>query len=199
MRRNVRSAAAKLAGMSPDEFEEWVFARPASDINHYELLDGEIVMTPPAGWPHGKLGNRLQVRLGVVVEAGGLGIVFDSSQGFVLPSGDTVEPDHSFVSKERWEAAPPPVESKFLRVVPDLVVETLSTSTAQRDRKQKKRIYEKNGVREYWLVDWKRKALTVFSLGESGEYGDGETFFEGMTFESRVIRGLSVDVRTIFA
>jgi Uma2 family endonuclease len=184
--------------MSPDEFEEWVFARPPEDINHYELLDGEIVVSPPAGWPHGRVGSRLQVLLGGFVEQKQLGLVFDSSQGFVLTSGDTVEPDHAFVSNERWAAAPEPVEGKFLRIVPDLLVEVLSPGNATRDRKQKKRIYEKNGVREYWIVDSKKRVVSVFRAID-GAYVEAEAFVEGMTFESGVITGLSVDVRSIFA
>src|SRR5438046_2937682 len=115
--------------MSPDEFEEWVFARPYSDLNHYELLDGEIVVSPPAGWPHGKVGSTLQFLLAAHVRKGKLGTTFDSSQGFVLTSGDTVEPDHSFVSNETWASAAEPVDGKFLRIVLDLIVEVLSSST----------------------------------------------------------------------
>jgi Uma2 family endonuclease len=91
------------------------------------------------------------------------GKVLDSSQGFELPSGDTVEPDHSFVSNERWDAAPAPKLGEFLKVVPDLVVEVLSQKTASQDRGEKKAIYERNGVREYWLVDPRARAHRLSS------------------------------------
>jgi hypothetical protein len=35
------------------DFRRWLEERPSTDINHYELIDGRIVMTPLAGWPHG--------------------------------------------------------------------------------------------------------------------------------------------------
>ena len=40
-----------------ESFRLWLDERPASDLNHYELLNGRIVMTPPAGWPHGRVGR----------------------------------------------------------------------------------------------------------------------------------------------
>ena len=198
MQRKERLSHGKVSAMSPDEFEEWVFARPDTDLNHYELLDGEIVMSPPAGWPHGKVGGSLQFLLQTFVRAKALGTVFDSSQGFVLPSGDVVEPDHSFVSNERWAAAPDPVDGKFLRIVPDLIVEVLAKSTAGRDRTKKLRAYEKNGVREYWIVDNKKRAITVYVLDE-GAYGAGHVFREGEGFESHAITGMGIEVGEVFA
>ena len=50
-----------------DEFREWLERLPPSDINHYELMRGQIVMSPPAGWPHGGVGSRLNQILGAHV------------------------------------------------------------------------------------------------------------------------------------
>src|SRR5918996_5263424 len=49
--------------LSQDEFAAWIEKRPAHDDNHYELLNGRIVVTPPAAWPHGEVGSRIQVLL----------------------------------------------------------------------------------------------------------------------------------------
>jgi Uma2 family endonuclease len=184
--------------MGPDEFARWVEARPSDDINHYELLDGRIVMTPPAGYPHGRVGSALQVLLGVFVSTRKRGIVFDSSQGFRLPTGDTVEPDHSFVSNERWKAMGAPVHGELLRVVPDLVIEVLSPSTRSRDRRQRKKIYERNAVREYWLVDSVAGVITVFVLRD-GRYGKARAYASGERVRSEILEGLEEDVVTLVA
>ncbi|HYC54835.1 MAG TPA: hypothetical protein VEL28_07840 [Candidatus Binatia bacterium] len=42
-----------------DQFARWLDDLSASDINHYELLGGRIVMTPPAGYPHSPVALRL--------------------------------------------------------------------------------------------------------------------------------------------
>lgn len=132
-----------------------------------------------------------------MAESERLGKVFGSSQGFELPSGDTVEPDVSFVSRERWEAGPAPVAGKFLRVVPDLVIEILSQSTASRDRGEKKAIYERNGVREYWLVDPNGRSVVVFLL-EGGRFDRGRTLTLDDELSSAVVAGFSIDVALLF-
>jgi len=183
--------------LSQPEFSEWIAGRQGNDLNRYELLNGRILMNPPAAWPHGAIGNNLQVLLGSYVKLKKLGRVFDSSQGFELPSGDTVEPDHSFVPQARWNAAEPPVEGKFLRVVPDLIVEVLSASTASMDRGEKKAIYEHNAVSEYWLVDPRRREVTVFKL-KGKKYDRGEVHPAGAQFKSSAVKGLLVRVDDVF-
>jgi Uma2 family endonuclease len=178
------------------EFWEWVNDRPRSDLNHYELINGRIVMTPPAGWPHGGIGSNLNVLLGTHVRAGKLGRLFDASTGFELPSGDTVEPDVSFISVARLAAGPVPERRKFLRVAPTLVVEILSDSTARHDRVEKKGVYERNGVEEYWIVDPDRREVTVFHLvGE--RYDAGEVFQKGR-IASLVLPTLAFTVDDVF-
>src|SRR5215831_5456309 len=151
-----------------DEFEAWCARFDGSELGRFEFLYGCVVAEPPARWPHGKLDATLCHRLASHVEDSGRGLVLGSSQGFALPSGDTVEPDVAVVLRETWDAAPPPVPGRFLTVVPDLVVEVLSPSTARRDRGPKRDIYERNGVREYWLVDPRRREITILALGVDG-------------------------------
>src|SRR5438445_9427352 len=139
-------AFESMRTLSQEEFEAWVAARWRGELNHYELLDGRVVMTPPAGYPRGAIEAALGGILEPFVRKRTLGKCFGSSQGFELPSGDTVEPDYSFVSAERWRAIPQPEEGRFLRVVPDPVVEILSLSIAAIDRGEKKDVYERNGV-----------------------------------------------------
>ena len=184
--------------MDQGDFERWVDERAAWDPNRYELLNGRIVVNPPAGYPHGSVGSMLQCLLVTFVRAHRLGRVFDSSQGIALPSGDTVEPDHSFVSAKRWAASPPPEHGKFLRVVPDLVVEVLSTATASRDRGEKKAIYERNAVREYWLVDTRSRELRVFVLGDA-RFDAGTLVVASERWRSTVVEGLEVSPDEIFA
>jgi Uma2 family endonuclease len=179
------------------EFFAWLQRRPASDINHYELIRGRIVMSPPAGWPHGALGSRINAKLYAVVERHGLGIVQDSSAGYDLPSGDTLEPDVSFMSKARFAAGPAPVRGRFLGIVPDLAVEILSQSTARRDRGEKRAIYGESGVTEYWIVDPDRRAVTLYHL-DDGHYAAGERVRSGR-IRSRVLPQLELTIEDLFA
>lgn len=182
--------------LNQSEFPDWVRKRPSSDCNRYELLNRRVVMTPPAGHPHGFIEGKLAAVLGTFIGERQLGVYLGSSQGFELPSGDTVAPDHSFVSTDRWQAMPPPVEGEFLKVVPDLVVEILSPSTASRDRGEKRAIYEHNGVREYWLVDSRAREVVVLAL-RAGRFDAGQIYAEGTALRSEVLAGLEIDVGSL--
>src|SRR5215510_9406004 len=179
------------------EFKRWLDERPASDINHYELLRGRIVMSPPAGWPHGSVGTNILVPLATFVRTHNLGHVLDSSAGYDLPSGDTVEPDISFISTTRFAAGPTPQPSKFLRIVPNLVVEILSPTTAQKDQTEKKVIYAENSVEEYWIVDSKRREITVYTLAGK-RFGRGTVYTTRATLRSHVLDGFMLGVGAAF-
>jgi len=180
-----------------DEFEAWLAELPSWDSNHYELINGSVVMTPPAGWPHGNTGARIVYALTDCAKRQQLGEVFESSTGYRLPSGDTLEPDVSFISTARLQAGPAPQRGKFLEIVPNLVVEILSTTTAVRDRTEKKEIYERNGVEEYWLVDTDKRIIIIFRLS-AGWYGSPLTFSLGDIVTSVVLPQLNLPVSEVF-
>jgi Uma2 family endonuclease len=149
-------------GFTQSEFWRWSRRLAPVALGKYELIDGRIVVTPPAGYPHGETDNLIATALGLA--ARGRGRAFGPSQGFELPTGDTVEPDASYISNERWRKGPRPQRGKFLRIVPDLAVELLSPESRTRDLGRKREIYAASGVREYWVVDLERKRILAFDL-----------------------------------
>jgi len=179
------------------QFRRWVDRRTWADINRYELIDGRIVMTPPAGQQHASVEAALVHLLREHVTANGLGTVFGSSAGYDLPSGDTLEPYLSYVSSARLAAGPRSGPDQFLRVVPNLVVEILSPSTAKRDQTEKKEVYAHNGVDEYWIVDPRRRTVTVYSLTKR-TYGTGRSYARA-SVRSRVLPTLRIDAEKLFA
>ncbi len=196
----MQSAFVSEETFTQEGFREFLGHLPTSDLHHYELVRGRIVMTPPAGWGHSALAGALYLRLAALVARAGRkrGRVFESSVGYELPSGDTLEPDVSWVSAERWAAAPqPPSPQAFLRAVPDLVIEVLSPSTAHRDRTEKAEIYAENGVEEYWLVDPHRRCVVVFAREVMG-FGPGRTWQRGRIV-SRVLPDLVIEAEELFA
>ena len=181
-----------------EEFWDWLETVPSSDVHRYELLGGRIVMTPPAGWGHGYVESNLQRLIAPHVHAARLGRTLGSSAGYDLPTGDTLEPDFSFISNERWGAGPK-VRSDgkgFLATVPDLVLEILSPSTATRDRTEKKDAYAASGIDEYWIVDPAKRRVMVFSRA-AATFGSSETFSAG-AITSHVLPALRITVEEIF-
>jgi Uma2 family endonuclease len=167
-----------------------------SDIHRYELIRGRIVMSPAASAGHGAVEHALQLLIGMHVREHALGRVFGSSTGLALPTGDTLEPDLCFVSHARLAAAQRRIGRGFLVVVPELVIEVLSPSTARRDRTEKLDIYGRSGVHECWIVDPEARRVRVFD-------GTGHGFAEPRAHErgavvSRVFPTLALAVEDVF-
>lgn len=154
--------------------------RTPSDGQKYELVDGEIRVSP-AGLPHGRVCVRLTVRLGAFVEERQLGDVFDSSTGFRLPGGNVRLPDVCFVAKGRLVGA----SSGFGDVAPDLAVEVLSPTDRSRQVLDKVGEYLQAGVHLVWVIDPERRTAAVYrSLTKVRELGsddslDGEDVVPG--------------------
>jgi Uma2 family endonuclease len=166
-----------------------------NDRDRFELLNGRIVMTPPPAWPHSEMTLLLARVVGNFVYAKRIGRVLENGS-VALPSGDTPGPDILVATHESWRRAGPPAAGAIPRVVPDVVVEVLSESTSSYDRGEKKAIYERNGVREYWLVDSKKPRIARYLL-DAGRYGVPVIFEIDDVFESVVLDGLRFAVREI--
>jgi len=81
---------------------------------------------------------------------------------------------------------------------PDLIVEVLSPSTADKDRKVKFDLYEESGVREYWIVDPKEKKVHIFLLQSNGKYDLGEVYNCKQKAPVHIFEGLEIDLGELF-
>jgi len=78
---------------------------------------------------------------------------------------------------------------------PDLVIEILSPSTATLDKSIKRLVYEKSGVREYWIVNLNKKFVDVFIL-EDGKYGRATTYTD--TVPVHVLEDFHINLTDVF-
>ncbi len=155
--------------------------RTPRDGHKYELVDGEIRVSP-AGGRHGAVCMQLGSLLTAFVRERRLGRVFDSSTGFRLPGGNVRLPDVAFVAEGRFEGGVP---VGFVHVAPDLAVEVLSPGDQARDVLDKVGEYLQAGVRRVWVIDPERRVATVYAaltdvrtLAE-GDSLDGEDVVPG--------------------
>ena len=81
---------------------------------------------------------------------------------------------------------------------PDMIVEILSPSNRKKDLHCKYAIYERAGVREYWIASHKSKTVTVYILQDNGEYDDGTEYICGEKIPVHVLDDFSIDVDEIF-
>src|ERR1019366_2754225 len=119
------------------------------DGKRYELIDGELLMTPAPSPKHQRIVRRLGFQLSSYVEANGLGEVFIAPVDVVFEEHVVVEPDILFVSRERRGM----VREEAIHGAPDVVVEILSPSSFYHDLRRKMGLYSQFGVQEYWIVD----------------------------------------------
>ena len=164
-----------------------------SDDERYELLNGELVLSPSPKEIHQYISSMLHLRIGTHVRTHNLGKVYYSPFDVVLSDTDVVQPDLLFISKERAEI----ITQDNVRGAPDLVVEILSPSTAALDRTTKLELYAQHGVREYWIVDPDANTIMVLLRGEN-RFEVGGFYGKGHTLQSPTLAGFSVQVEELF-
>ena len=169
--------------------------RTAPPDKRYELLDGDLLLTPAPNLKHQRLQLRLGMRLARFIEARELGELFFAPCDVVLSDTDVVQPDLLFVSRERRRLLS---GGDNVRGAPDLVVEILSPGTADRDRGYKRALYAKHGVKEYWLVDPVAETVSLLRP-RSGALAAARTFGRNETLRSPLLAGFELALDDLFS
>ncbi len=150
----MRSPAAPDTRLTYDDF----LLLP-DDGKRHEIIDGAHYVTPSPNLRHQDLVGRLYLAIGVYLATRpGTGRLFLAPLDVVLSYHDIVEPDLLFVAADQRDI----LTEKNVQGPPALVVEVLSKSTRKRDAQIKRRLFERTGVREYWLVDPELDSVQVF-------------------------------------
>ncbi len=140
---------------------------PEGDGLRHEIIDGEHYVTAAPNLRHQELVGRLHLTIGAFVEdRPERGRVFLSPFDVVFSFHDIVEPDLVFVAPDQFEI----LTAKNIQGTPALVVEILSPSTRKRDREIKRQLYDRSGVREYWLVDPEQDVVTIYRRAVDGSF-----------------------------
>lgn len=169
------------------------YTKTPNDIK-YELIEGDLIMTPAPITKHQRISRKLEFYIEKHVMENNLGEVFDAPYDVHLDDENVLQPDILFVSKERLSI----INEKNINGAPDLTIEILSESSAYRDVIQKKKLYARFGVKEYWIVAGDDKLIEVYQLKHKDEYKLNKTYYENDILESHVIKGLKIDLKNIF-
>jgi len=161
------------------------YAALPDDGNHYEIMNGVLLMTPSPEAGHQSAMLRMGHFLLVAVEFAGLGRVLGAPFDVCLAPGRVVQPDLLVVLNANLDK----VEEKYMVGGPDLVVEIASPSTATYDRLSKFEAYREACVPEYWMVHPQKKTVEVLVL-EEGDYRSLGVFRGRDTLPSRVVSGI---------
>lgn len=148
-------------------YDDLVAMFPEDDGVHRELIDGEIFVTPSPFIRHQRLVIRLTTALANHLAAHpGQGEVFGSPLDVVMTPYDVVEPDVLVVLDDQLDV----LTDKHIHGAPGIVVEILSKGTRKRDLNIKRQLFDREGVREYWIVDPDRNTVTVHRRAADGSF-----------------------------
>lgn len=135
-----------------------------NDGKRYEIIDGELFVTPSPRRLHQIVVGNLHLELGSFVKAHRLGRVFVAPFDVVFSHFDIVEPDLLYISNARSAV----LTEKNVQGAPDLLVEVLSETTAEVDRTTKLKLYARYGVQEYWIIDPEGPSAEIYRRQKEG-------------------------------
>ena len=173
-------------------YEDYL-ATPADE--RYELLDGDLIMVPAPNIKHQRVQLELATQLSHFIKNRALGELLIAPCDVVLSDTNIVQPDLLFVSREREHLLS---DGEKVRGAPDLAVEILSPSTADKDRGIKRELYSAFGVTEYWLVDPIAETISIYRQ-RGGVLAATHTFRRGQTLRSPLFAGLELHLDDIFS
>jgi len=138
----------------------------------------------------------LHLLLGTFLRDQPLGVAMLAPFDIVFSRHDVVEPDLIYFSIDRFRAI---VGEKNAQGAPDLAVEIVSPWSRRRDEVTKRRLYERWGVAEYWVVDPELESVKVYRLADGIYSRTAELSVEaGDSLNTPLLPGLSFTLASVF-
>jgi Uma2 family endonuclease len=179
-----------LTTLTPDQF--WALSLTNRDVRLELTAQGKLIVMPPTGWESGKRNANVTADLGIWNRQAQLGVVFDSSTGFILPNGAIRSPDAAWVRQDRMDALNPKPEG-FLPLAPDFAIELRSATDSARDIREKMKEYRDNGVRLGWFLNLQAKEVEIYRIGQEVEVLKSSASLSG----EDVLPGFVLDLKGI--
>ena len=181
---------AELTRPRPKAQRLWTYDEMVAELPETsqptELWNGEIVISPAPHPRHQEIVLNFAHRLKVHSANGKLGKVYVSPVDVVLTQKPVVQPDVLFISKARLG-----IVKNYVDGAPDLAMEAISETSWQRDRIQKKALYEQCGLPEYWIIDPDSETIEVFALTK-GVYQLHSRAVGAQLAKSKLLAGFSL-------
>jgi Uma2 family endonuclease len=165
------------------------------DGKHYELIEGELIVTPSPIPRHQIIVLNIAVRLHAYFAEHGGGCAFVSPIDVVLGEDAVVAPDVIAIRQERLSIIGP----TNIQGAPNLVVEVLSDKIRRRDETVKRKLYEHHGVDEYWVVDPVIELVKIYRRDGASFVRVAEINVEsGGTITTPLLPEFALDVNAVF-
>jgi Uma2 family endonuclease len=165
-----------------------------NDRNRYEILDGELSVTPAPAIRHQTVLGNLYRFLANYVAANQLGKLLIAPTDLILASTTVVQPDLIFIGNDRRHV----VTERAIEGPPTLVIEILSPTTHRSDRVTKAQLYAKHNVPNYWLIDPEQRTLEAYEL-IIDRYDLAASARDAEVFAPSLFPGLSIQLSDLWA
>ncbi len=159
---------------------------------YLEIINGKAFMSPAPELFHQRWARKIFLAVERHVEAGKLGEVFFAPVDVVLDDLNVVQPDLVFVSTANAGL----LARRGVMGAPDLVVEIISPDSSRRDRYDKRELYARFGVKEFWLADVAKCSIEILSLHKGGYQLLSCATNEGKV-RSEVLPGFELDLASL--
>lgn len=185
---STRPAAVKLT------YEDYLYL--PEDGKRHEIIDGDHYVTPAPLTRHQIVLANLLRHLDAFIHDRGLGRVLPAPVDVLFAETDVVQPDLLYLSSAHLDR----LTKANLQGAPDLVAEVLSDSTRRTDEITKRRLYERFGVAEYWVVDPVLETIKVYRRTDQGRYerADELTLEAGDSLATPLLPGLRIPLSAVF-
>lgn len=164
-----------------------------ADFELREIIDGITTMSPSPFFPHQRIISKLFYRFSNYLEDNNLGIILSSPMDVVLEAGaQVVQPDLLVVLNKNAH-----ILQNYVMGPPDLVVEVVSPSSLHRDGVEKRNLYQRFQIPEYWLVIPEVQTIEVLTL-QGGQYVCSSMAAMQGSVHSAVLPGLTIDTTQLW-
>jgi Uma2 family endonuclease len=183
-----------MAAVLEKQAKRWTYEEyyRLEDDQRHEIIDGNLLMAPSPDMWHQDWVGELYTVIRNQVRQHKLGKVFLAPFDVVLDAENTVQPDLIFVATANLGIINP----RAIFGTPDLLIELISPSSVRRDRYDKKDLYARFGVKEYWIGDPANKSLEILTL-KDGRYELHCAAEEKGKLTSPALAGLEFDLTEV--
>jgi Uma2 family endonuclease len=159
----------------------------------YQLVEGDLFLSPAPNRFHQDISGNIYFLLREYLEEHPIGKLYEAPFDVYLDPINAHQPDIVFVSRANYHL----LTDAGVEGAPDFIVEILSPKTAFLDKKSKRKVYARSGVKELWLVDPDTRTIQVYFLDRDPER-PAATHSEKDTFTSPHFPGLKIRGARIF-
>jgi Uma2 family endonuclease len=181
-----------IVKLTDDQFYQ--LCRENPDVKFERNAKGEIIVMSPTGGEIGSYNSEINADFVIWNRQTQLGICFDSSTCFKLPSGANRSPDVSWIEKARWDGLTAEQKQKFPPIAPDFVLELMSPTDSLKDTQDKMQEYMENQVKLGWLINRKTRQVEIYRQGQEVEILESPTQLSG----EDILPGFVLNLQTLW-